>query len=139
MAPLLAALLPEIFSGAKEVIDRVVPDKAAAEKAKAALDDKAQDQDFQARLAQIMVNLEEAKSANWFVSGWRPAVGWIGAFSLGYAAIVDPLIRFIARVVFHYTGDFPVLDNTITMQILFGILGLGAYRSYEKKQGVATK
>lgn len=139
MLPLLAALLPEIVKGAEEVIDRTVPDKAAAEKAKAELAAKVQDQDFQARLAQIAVNQEEAKSTNWFVSGWRPAVGWIGAFSLAYAAIIDPMIRFVAKVIFHYQGDFPVLDNTITMQILFGILGLGAYRSYEKKSGVAAK
>jgi hypothetical protein len=29
---------------------------------------------------------------------------------------------------------FPALDTTITMQILFGILGLGAFRSFDKKQ-----
>lgn len=136
MAPLLAAALPAIIQKfldkGGEVIDRVIPDKAAAEKAKQALAEKTQDQDFQLALQQILVNLEEAKSNNWFVAGWRPAVGWIGAFALAYAAILDPLIRFVAMAVFKYQGQFPVLDNTITMQILFGILGLGAYRTVEK-------
>jgi hypothetical protein len=91
---------------------------------------------IQIQLAQVAVNQEEAKG-NWFTSGWRPACGWIGAFSLGYAAIIEPLARFVATVGFHYTGVFPVLDSTITMQVLFGILGLGAYRSYDKKNGTS--
>jgi len=90
-------------------------------------------------LAQIEVNKVEAASENWWVSGWRPACGWIGAASLGYAAILDPLMQFIAKVVFHYSGAFPVVDTNITMQILFGILGLGALRSYDKKNGAVEK
>lgn len=93
--------------------------------------------DIKLQLAQIGVNTEEAKSANWLVSGWRPACGWIGAFSLGYAAILEPLARFVAKVGFGYAGSFPVLDSTITMQVLFGILGLGAYRSFDKQKGTA--
>ena len=81
---------------------------------------------------QLEINKVEAASTNWFVAGWRPAVGWIGAFSLGYAAILEPLIRFTASVGFGYKGAFPILDSNITMQILFGILGLGAYRTVEK-------
>lgn len=136
MAPLLAAAIPAIIQKlldkGGEVIDRVVPDKAAAEKAKQALAEKTQDQEFQLALQQIMVNMEEAKSPNVFTSGWRPACGWIGALALGYAAILEPLARFFALVIFDYKGAFPAVDTTITMQILFGILGLGAYRSYEK-------
>lgn len=136
MLPILAALIPSIIQKVLdvggEVIDRTIPDKAGAEKAKQALVDKITDQNFSLALQQILVNVEEAKSTNWFVSGWRPACGWIGAFSLCYAALLEPLIRFIAQVVFGYAGEFPVLDSTITMQILFGILGLGAYRTYEK-------
>jgi len=50
-------------------------------------------------------------------------------------AIFEPIGRFIAAVGFGYEGEFPVIDTTITMQILFGILGLGAMRSYDKKVG----
>lgn len=131
---LLAGPLGDIVG---KVIDRVIPDKAAAEKAKAEFAAQAQTQDFQLALQQILVNMEEAKSDNWFVAGWRPAVGWIGAFGLGYAAIIEPLVRFIAKVGFGYAGTFPALDTGLTMQVLFGILGLGAYRAYEKVKGVA--
>ena len=95
------------------------------------------DNDIKLQLAQISVNIEEAKSSNWLAANWRPAAGWIGVFGLGYAAVLEPLMRFVATVIFHYTGPFPVIDTTITMQVLFGMLGLGAYRSYDKKQGTA--
>jgi hypothetical protein len=132
MAPLLVAALPSIFEGVKTLIDRVIPDKAAAEKAKQELESTESKAIFENALAQIAVNVEEAKSTNWFVAGWRPACGWIGALALGYAAILEPVSRFIALVWFDYKGPFPQLDTTITMQILFGILGLGAYRTAEK-------
>jgi hypothetical protein len=135
--PLPALLIGPLIEAAKTIIDRVIPDKAAAEKAKLELETAESQAIFQNALAQIAVNQEEAKSASVFVSGWRPAVGWIGAFGLGYAAIVEPLVRFVAVVGFDYAGKFPVLDTSITMQVLFGILGLGAYRSYEKVKGKA--
>lgn len=132
MAPALLLALPTLLDGIKSVIDRVIPDKAAAEKAKQELDSTESKAIFENALSQISVNMEEAKSTNWFVAGWRPAVGWIGAFSLAYAAIMEPIIRFAAMAIWNYKGPFPVIDSSITMQILFGILGLGAYRTFEK-------
>ena len=129
--PLPAILLP-LLGIAGKVIDKVIPDKAAAEKAKLEMEVALQSQEFALALEQIKVNAEEAKSTNWFVAGWRPACGWIGALALGYAAIGEPVARFIALVAFGYKGAFPVIDTSITMQILFGILGLGAYRTVEK-------
>lgn len=81
---------------------------------------------------QLDINKVEAGSVNWFVAGWRPAVGWIAAFALAYAAIINPIGQFIAEVYFDYKGTFPVIDTTITMQLLFGLLGLGAFRTVEK-------
>jgi len=83
------------------------------------------------QLAQIGTNTEEAKNTNWFVAGWRPFVGWVGATGLLYAAFIQPLMQFIATVN-GYHGGFPVLDTTITMQVLFGLLGIGGMRTYEK-------
>ena len=128
----LPAILAPLLGIFGTVIDRVIPDKAAAEKAKLEMEAALISQEFSLALEQIKVNAEEAKSTNWFVAGWRPAVGWIGALALGYAAILEPVVRFISKVGFGYAGAFPVLDTTITMQILFGILGLGAARTIEK-------
>ena len=35
-----------------------------------------------------------------------------------------------------YKGEFPVIDTSITMQVLLGMLGLGAMRTREKEKGV---
>lgn len=82
---------------------------------------------------QAAINLEEAKSENVFVSGWRPFIGWVGGFCLAYCAIFEPFISWVVMVN-GYNGLFPKIDTTLTMQVLIGILGLGAYRSYDKKQ-----
>lgn len=86
-----------------------------------------------AREAQTNINMEEAKSESVFVAGWRPFVGWVGGFSLAYAAILEPFMTWTARL-YGSTVIFPVIDTTITMQILFGLLGLGAMRSVDKSQ-----
>lgn len=118
-----------------KVIDRVVPDKAAAERAKLEFAATAQTQEFQLMLEQIKVNLEEAKSTNWFVAGWRPAVGWVGAIGFGYATVLEPFSRFMAKVAFGYEGDFPVLDLALLLTTLGGLLGLGTLRTVEKVRG----
>lgn len=89
------------------------------------------------QLAQIATNTEEAKGTNIFVAGWRPAVGWVGALGFFYATVLEPLLRFGAAVA-GYKGQFPMLDNALMLQVLGGILGLGALRSYDKKQGTNT-
>lgn len=86
-------------------------------------------------LAQIAVNTEEAKHESLFVAGWRPAVGWICASGLAYACIVLPIMEFTARVGFGYQGKFPNIDWAILSNVLLGILGLGAMRSYDKRHG----
>jgi hypothetical protein len=83
-------------------------------------------------LAQIGVNTEEAKSINVFIAGWRPFVGWVCGAGLAYVSLIEPVARFVAKVGFAYTGAFPVIDTTLTMQVLIGMLGLAAARSTEK-------
>jgi hypothetical protein len=137
-------LLSGLFDVGKGLIERLFPDPAKAEAAKLELL-KMQQSGELAELAaatdlakaQIGVNLEEAKNASLLVSGWRPMVGWVGAFALGYAAILEPFARFIAQAGFQYNGPFPVIDTDITMQVLFGILGLGGYRTIERVKGKA--
>jgi hypothetical protein len=87
-------------------------------------------------MAQIGVNTEEAKSTNWFVAGGRPFIMWTCGVAFAYATIVEPLARFVATVFYHYGGAYPVIDTNLTMQVLIGLLGLGAYRSLEKVKGV---
>ena len=84
---------------------------------------------------QLEVNKIEAGHKSVFVAGWRPFIGWVCGFGLAYATIIEPIMRFTATM-FNYTGEFPVIDTTLTMQVLLGMLGLVAARTREKEKGV---
>lgn len=88
-------------------------------------------------LAQIGVNLAEAQSSDKFTSRGRPAAIWVGVFGLAYASILEPFMRFIAQVIFGYSGGFPAVNTEIVITILCGLLGLSGMRSYDKKQGTS--
>lgn len=81
---------------------------------------------------QTDTNNIEAASERLFVSGWRPFVGWICGIALLYVSLIEPIFRFISVVGFDYHGNFPVIDTTITGQVLGGMLGLGFLRSADK-------
>lgn len=119
----------------KPVLDKFVPD--AKDRIVAA--EFAQTQLQQLNLAQIQLNTVEASSTSLFVSGWRPYIGWGCGTAFLYSALFEPLIRFIATVCFGYAGTYPILDSSITMQVLFGLLGMASLRSYDKLQGTAAK
>jgi len=122
---------------ADTAIKRIWPDATEIEKAKLRNLTETIQNELQVQLKQLEVNNTEAANANTWVSGARPFVMWTCGAALAYASLIEPIARFLALVIFGYTGVFPVIDTSITMQVLFGILGLGAYRSVEKVKGVA--
>ena len=94
--------------------------------------------DIAAKLAEVQTKINEAEATHRsvFVAGWRPFIGWICSIGLLYAVFIEPLLRFIYTVK-GIEAVFPHLDTTITMQLLFGMLGLVGARSYEKKNGLS--
>lgn len=130
----VGGLLGGVGKLAKDIREAITGDLPAEKQAE--ITQKLMELENSAMAAQTAINLEEAKSENLFVSGWRPFVGWICGFALAYAAILEPFMSWVATV-YGYTGKFPVLNTEITMQVLIGLLGLGAYRSYDKKQAPA--
>ena len=135
-------LISGLFSAAQSLIERFFPDPE--KKAAAQLELLKMQQNGELALLasetdlaklQIQVNVEEAKSTNWFVAGARPFIMWTCGVALAYVSIVEPVSRFVAKVWFGYVGEFPIIDTNLTMQILMGILGLGAYRTVEKIKG----
>lgn len=121
------------------VVKRIWPDATEIEKDKLAQMTQALQSEWANQLQQIEVNKIEAASSSLFVAGWRPFVGWVGAAALAYAALIEPMSRFIATVIFNYTGLFPILNTEITLQILMALLGFGGMRSFEKAKGVHHK
>ena len=83
---------------------------------------------------QTDINKIEAASSSLFKGGWRPAVGWICAFALGYQMLVRPIVAWISGI--YAWMPPPSLELETLLTLLFGILGLGAYRTYERRTGV---
>jgi len=133
MDPITAAL-----NIGSQIIQRVFPDPAQAAQAQLALLKLQQDGDLAAITGQMEINKIEAGNSSVFVSGWRPFCGWVCGFGLAYVAILEPIARLVATLV-GYTGSFPAIDTTLTMQVLLGMLGMGGLRSLDKAKGVASK
>lgn len=118
-----------------KILDSVLPDSSEAKFKLAELSQKGEltalDGDIKIALGQIGVNTEEAKNINWFIAGWRPAVGWICTVGLGYQFLLQPILTWISFCFFHLPGP-PNLDGSTLLSLLMGLLGLGGLRTYEK-------
>ena len=82
-------------------------------------------------LAQVELNKVEAGHRSIFVAGWRPAIGWVCACGLMFVYVINPIIQWYSGI----PGPDMPLDN-IT-ELVYGILGLGALRTVEKRMGVS--
>ena len=83
----------------------------------------------QPQLAQIELNKVEASHRTMLVAGWRPAIGWICAIGLAFTFIINPTLQW-------WTGEVgPELPLGIIMELVLGMLGLGALRTFEKYTG----
>lgn len=137
--------LGSIFDFGKSILERFIPDPA--QKAKATLDLAALQQSgelqrlaIEAGLAQgqLDINKIEAGSSNPFVAGWRPFLGWVCGFGLAFQFVIAPLATW-GTALAGKPVVFPALDLSTLMTLLFGMLGLGAMRTTEKINKVATK
>jgi hypothetical protein len=135
-----------ILSIADTILTRIFPDPSQAASAKLELLKMRQTGELAALAAetdlakgQLAINQTEAQSTNWFVSGGRPFIMWGCGFAMLYASLFEPIMRFVAVVMFKYSGSFPVIDTSLTTQVLLGLLGLAGMRSIDKKNGVASK
>lgn len=92
--------------------------------------------DFQIQQMQMQteVNKVEAASDNIFKSGWRPAVGWVCAAAFGMQTILFPVASCIAEI-FGKTIHLPTLPTELLYTTLFGMLGIGGMRTFEKMKG----
>lgn len=134
MLPIVGALVPILG----EVLDRLIPDKAEAARAKVEMETLLLQADQQAKLAQIELNKVEAGHSSLFVAGWRPAVGWICAAALAYQFIVYDLLSWAAALAGSITR-FPAPNSGMLMELVLAMLGMGGLRTFEKMKGVAAK
>lgn len=92
--------------------------------------------DFEAKLAlaQIEVNKVEAASGSWFTSNWRPAAGWVCVAGFFYQTIGAPCLIWLSKL--RGWPEPPILNSDTLNFVLFGMLGLGTWRTVDKIKGV---
>jgi len=115
-----------------QIINKFIPDPAQKQAAEDALRSSLQQWDA----TQNTVDAAEAENSSVFVAGWRPAIGWICALALGYQYVVVTMAIWIAALQHIPLASPPKLDDTL-WQLMFGMLGMGGLRTYEKIKGVA--
>ena len=101
------------------------------------LDKKILMQRIQQKLAekQLDVNAKEAGHRSVFVSGWRPAIGWTGAFALMFEFILSPCIEWYSK----FAGlnlTAPAIETGPLLAIVTSMLGVAGMRSFEKARGL---
>jgi hypothetical protein len=114
-----------------KIIDRVWPNPEERDKARLALLQLQQQGELQQIAGQLQVNTEEAKSQSIFVAGWRPFIGWVCGSALAFQFIARPLIAWGSALANHPIAP-PALDMADLFTLLFGMLGLGGMRTFEK-------
>ena len=128
MIPILSALLPLVGN----VIDKVIPDRAAADKAKLEMQARLMEMAQRGDLAQIELNKVEAASDGIFKGGWRPFVGWVCGAALAYQFLVRPILPWVVNVAGFSVPPMPGLDEML-WELVFAMLGMGGWRSLDKR------
>jgi hypothetical protein len=124
-----------------QLLDKLIPDPAAREKAKLELLRAERENDLEefrlaisADQAQTAINQTEAANPDLFVSGWRPFIGWVCGVAFAYHFILQPLLAF---AILNAGGEvkLPSFDMDALFTVLMGMLGLGSLRTIEKIRG----
>lgn len=120
------------------IVNKVVPDKAAAAAITGQMQVAAQAGELEQEFAQLTavttaqsdINKVEAASTNWFVAGWRPGIGWVCVLAFCFEFLLRPLLQW-GCALYGHPVNLPSLDSTLT-QLTYAMLGMGALKTVEK-------
>jgi hypothetical protein len=122
-------MLDKLIGPVTGLLDKFIPDKDQANALAHEISTMAERHAQELAKGQLAVNKVEAAHKSLFVSGWRPAIGWICGFALMYSTILAPILGIWFTV--------PPVDSSLLTSVLMGMLGLGAMRTVEKTKSVA--
>ncbi len=134
-------LLLDLIPAISKLLDKLIPDPEAREKAKIELLKAERSSDLEelrialsADQAQTEINKAEATHSDRFVAGWRPFIGWVCGVAFAYHFILQPLLAF---TIMNSGGEvrLPTFDMDALSTVLMGMLGLGGLRTIEKIRG----
>jgi hypothetical protein len=139
----MSGILSLLTGGASSIISPVVnkildfiPDPTQKAQAAAQLQQAMLQADAAMEAQQADIDKTEAGNESIFVSGWRPFIGWVCGAGLAWTFILGPICAFFATL----AGSkitLPVFDASGVTALVVPMLGLGAYRTVEKVNGVA--
>ena len=84
---------------------------------------------------QMAINQVEAAHKSLFISGWRPALGWVLYLVMFGNYMTIPFTNF-AMALLEIDITIPLIPLETMMPIVMGMLGLGGLRTFEKHKGV---
>ena len=128
-------MLKDLIAPVTNLLDKFIEDKDQKNALAHEIATMAQKHAQENAKAQIEVNKTEAGHKSLFVSGWRPAVGWVCCIGMASNFLVIPMANF-ALALAQSPVVVPVLQLSEMMPVLLGMLGLGGMRSAEKLKGV---
>ena len=123
-------MLSNLVGPVTGLLDKFIEDKDQKNKLAHEIATMAEKQSHEVIMAQIEVLKADAKG-NWFQASWRPLIGWICGLYLGINYMVSPICA-------GFGVDIPQADMSVMMPLMFGMLGIGGMRSFEKFKKVDT-
>tara|TARA_R110001592_G_scaffold7769_4_gene43125 strand:- start:3337 stop:3738 length:402 start_codon:yes stop_codon:yes gene_type:complete len=124
----LMSIITSLIAPVSGLLDKFIEDKDQKNALAHEISTMAERHAQELAKGQLEVNKVEASHKSLFVSGWRPAIGWICGFALMYSTILAPILGIWFTV--------PPVDSSLLTSVLMGMLGLGAMRTVEKTKGV---
>ncbi len=125
------SILTSLIGPATELLDKVIADKDEKNRIAFELSTLAERHANELAKGQLEVNKIEAAHRSLFVAGWRPFIGWVAGIGLLYNVLIAPVLGI--------WFEMPPVDPAILTSTLMGMLGLGAMRTYEKKNSVSRE
>lgn len=138
---LIGAGIGETVKGIGEGVGTLAKDLRSAitgeisPESKAKLEELAERGEQLSQQGQMAVNKVEAAHRSIFVAGWRPFIGWVCGVALGWNYVMHPILLWVLTFS-NVQNTPPKLTMTELFPVVLGMLGLGAYRSFEKKHNV---
>jgi len=143
---MLSALLKPILGTVLEPLTKLIPDVNARKQAEEQITTKILSSIDSINAGIQETNKAEAQHSSMFVAGWRPFIGWVCGLGLLYEVMIRHWMNWAITVGCVSMGNvllpeylLPAIDTTVVYNLLLGMLGLGAMRTYEKFKGVARE
>jgi len=70
-----------------------------------------------------------ANRRTFYISGWRPAIGWVCVAALVMTFLINPVIQWVTG------APGPQLPTDMMTELVFALLGMGTLRTVEKFSG----